>query len=126
MVADEQVIGTTYRECAIYLPRLIEENSVFVLELLRRCPGGIRAEGVALGESLFARGKTALIVSPLSLSRDIRWACYWDVSDELKLADKLRGLISGEAAVSRSDWDRLQSVFRALLRMPPQHRSDRR
>lgn len=117
-----RVIGTTYSQCTIHLPRLIAENDTFILELLRKYPGGLRAEGAILGKSLYQRGKAVLLVSALSLSPAIDSTLYWDVGDDVTLRGKLAKLVSGEASASRTEWNRMERVLQAMLAIPPQHR----
>jgi hypothetical protein len=117
---EHNVRGFLYSESDVYLPRLMEECDCFVLELFRNYPGGLRAEGVALGSNLAQRGKRVIIFSPLSLEGKISMPCYWDTADFRAPHKALNDLHYGDLA-SPEEWRLLRGVFEKLLPVPPQH-----
>lgn len=119
---DNNVRGFLYTESEIYLPRLLDECGYFVLELFRNYPGGLRAEGVALGSNLAQRGKRALVFSPLSIEGRISSPCYWDIADPRSPREALKDFRNGHSA-SPQEWQDMREVFTRLLPIPPQHRA---
>lgn len=67
-------------------PRLLRETDLFVLDLWRSYPTGIRAEGVAVAEQLSRHHSKSLIVSPLSISAEGGISGYWDIASTMPLA----------------------------------------
>jgi hypothetical protein len=113
--------GITYSMCPAHLtPRAIEEADLFVIELLRSYPGGLRAEGVALGRRLAAKRKRVLIVSPLSLASRLSCQCYWDVAADESVSGRITRLFL-ESTEWVSELERLEAMFLSLLAIPPQH-----
>jgi len=119
---ENSVRGFLYSQSEVYLPRLLDECELFILELFRNYPGGLRAEGVALGNNLVQRGKRTLIFSPLSLSGIISSRFYWDTTDSRSPREALKDLL-GQDSGSREDWRRIREVFAKHLPIPPQHKS---
>lgn len=119
---DNNVRGFLYVESEVYLPRLLDECGYFVLELFRNYPGGLRAEGVALGSNLAQRGKRAIVFSPLCIEGRISSPCYWDTADARSPREALKDLRNGDSA-SPQEWRGMREVFAKLLPIPPQHRT---
>jgi hypothetical protein len=121
LLGRELVLATTYTRCEIQLTELVEDNDLFVLELLRQYPGGVRAEGVALAQRLFRRGKAVLIVSPLFLP-DLQTSGYWDVAAKDSLGERLERFVRNPG-LAMEKFNSVMSCFRRLLELPPQHKS---
>jgi hypothetical protein len=118
---EASVSSVQYARSDVFLtPARIESSTFFVLDLLRRYPGGLRAEGVALAERLVLRAKRVLVFSPLSLADEVRLDAYWDLASPDTLGERVAGLISRPVPPAEQ-WDRLVVPLRHLLRIPPQH-----
>lgn len=116
-----EFMAITYAMCPAHLtPRAIEGADLFVIELLRSYPGGLRAEGVALGRRFAAKRKRVLILSPLSLASRLSCQCYWDVAAGESISGRIARLFR-EPTDAPSELDKLEAVFRPLLAIPPQH-----
>ena len=60
---------TTYdRFASLLSPRLLRNTDLAILDLWRRYPSGLRAEGIAVAETLARLRLKALVVSPLALA----------------------------------------------------------
>jgi hypothetical protein len=119
--ADARIFRMTYSDCVTQLSReLIEETDLFVVELFREYPGGLRAEGVFLAERMVRRGKRALIISAVFLAQQLGCHSYWDVSS----TDTLIARIIDRLMATRPqlvEFERLSNVFAAWLEIPSQH-----
>ena len=82
---------TTYESFRSMLsPRMIRGTDLFILELWRTYPTGLRAEGVAVAEELIRHRARPLVVSPLSFGSDANLSWYWDVACGDSLSDRCR------------------------------------
>jgi hypothetical protein len=114
------VFSFTFAESQMFLtPRRIDETGLFVLDLLRPYPGGLRAEGLVLADRLRWRAPS-LLVSPLYLSEGLECMAYWDTSCEDTLAARAERLLSGSES-SMEGFDRIVDCFERMLRIPRQH-----
>lgn len=95
----------------------------FVVDLLRNYPGGLRAEGVILGERMLLRGKNVMIVSCLSLGDKLSIPFYWDVASSDSFAERVTQLIQQDKIGFHEDIEKLKRVFQKLLVLPPQHKN---
>lgn len=114
--------GILYNQSDIHLVRLMQECDLFLLDLFRQYPGGLRAEGVALGFHLARREKRVLIFSPLSLSPNLSLKCYWDIADARSPRQAMEEMLTAAPELEQ-DWQRIKSVFHGLLKIPPQHKT---
>jgi hypothetical protein len=116
-----QCLSLTYSRCTSQLTDdLIAGVDLFVLDLLRHYPGGIRAEGVALAHQLWKRGKSSLIISPLHCARANLFPLYWDAASSDSLENRIALCLQSDVD-PKSPLMTLQSVFKSLLDLPPQH-----
>lgn len=105
-------------------PRLLAGTDLFVLELWRTYPTGLRAEGVAVAEELIRQRARPLVVSPLALGNESGVPWYWDLGSEDSLEARCAGLlrmpprrgIQGDASS-----DRLKELLGAYLLKPQGH-----
>jgi hypothetical protein len=110
-----------YSECPVYLSlERIRDTRLFILDLFRTYPGGMRAEGVALALQLVRLKKQFLVVSPLSLGRRVNIETYWDLDSEESLVDRILRLARSQDAPGDLP-RRTVDIFGPLLRVPPQH-----
>lgn len=121
MGSSVDIIRITYAQCQNYLPRLSKEADYFVLDLLMNYAGGMRAEGVVLGERLIRQGKNVLIISCLSLGKQLSLPCYWDVTSENSLDSHLKQFVNQKMIDIDKDIEKLKNTFQNLLHLPPQH-----
>jgi hypothetical protein len=98
--------------------RRIMETDLFVLELFRRNPGGLRAEGVAMAQKLWRWRKPSLIISPLFLADRLKSPSYWDLASHRSMAESAEWLLEAPAL---EGIDRLTPCFARFLEIPPQH-----
>ena len=113
-------IAIPFQRCTSQLtPHLLYQADLLVVELLRKYPGGIRAEGVALAKRRLQRERGFLIVSPLSLPA---LACpgYWDTTARDGLGDRAQSILHDPESAARN-FDRVALCFDRLLTLPPQH-----
>ena len=69
----------TYDEAPFLLTSgLLDRADLILLELFRSYPAGRRAEGVAVGEKLAARGKRCLVISAGGYSGSLESRIYWE------------------------------------------------
>lgn len=117
------VLRLTYADCASMLtPHLLTDTGLFILELLREYPGGLRAEGVTLARRLIKRGKQVLVVSPLYMAEQLNCHMYWDASSTDDLGIRIKQIIEiGRTSVTETE--KLLKAFASLLDLPPQHSS---
>jgi hypothetical protein len=105
-------------------PRLLACTDLFVLELWRTYPTGLRAEGLAVAEELIRQRARPLVVSPLALGNESGVPWYWDLGSEDSLEVRCAGLLRiapkrwmhGEASS-----DRLKELLGAYLAKPQGH-----
>jgi len=74
-------------------PRLLGGTDLFVLELWRTYPTGLRAEGLAVAEELIRQRARPLVVSPLALGNESGVPWYWDLGSEDSLGARCAGLL---------------------------------
>jgi len=84
-----QCCSMTYSRCTIHLEAQISGVDLFILDLLRHYPGGMRAEGVTLAQMLWSRGKPALIISPLHCACSNLFPSYWDTASKDTLGSRI-------------------------------------
>ena len=119
--SDAKFLSLSYGRCASQLTEvLIGQVGLFVLDLFRHYPGGLRAEGITLAQRLARRGKRSLIISSLHCAGSQSFPFYWDVASDDHLADRIRTCINS-AAEMRSSLLNLQNTFEKFLSLPPQH-----
>lgn len=111
----------TYAQCSAMLStELIEDVDLFLLDLFRSFPGGMRAEGVAMADRMSRQGKLSLVLSPLMLSKEIESPVYWDLAHRSELGVHISDLL--DHPYSPSEVVRpLRTFFGPLLEIPPQH-----
>jgi hypothetical protein len=68
----------------------LEQADIFVLGLDRRYDVGLRAEGVAVAESLFKMRKKALVVGSEANADKLKLGFYWDLASEQFFLETLR------------------------------------
>lgn len=115
----DQTLAITYQECEIQLGHLVGETDLFILELFRHYPGGMRAEGVTLAQRLALRGKASLIVSPLYVPA-LHQLGYWDVACADTLEEHIQKFVANPG-FAMEKLDELVNYFGGLLDIPPQH-----
>jgi hypothetical protein len=117
---DISLASMTYQESiALLTPRRIQETDMFILDLFRDYPGGLRAEGVVLAQRWLPR-TPCLIVSPLYLAHELQCPAYWDVAAEDSLIARIRQ-IRDAPFLCRRNFERLTQRFERYLALPPQH-----
>nr|VFJ43653.1 MAG: hypothetical protein BECKDK2373B_GA0170837_100616 [Candidatus Kentron sp. DK] len=120
MGRDAPVFSLTYAESpALLTPQRIDESDVLVLDLFREYPGGIRAEGVVLAERWMYR-KPFLIVSPLSISQQLRCPGYWDIEAEDSLVHRVQHTLRFPRECTEG-FEHVKKRFGRFLALPPQH-----
>lgn len=67
-------------------PQLFKETDLFILDLWRSYPTGIRAEGIAAAEQLARQNARFLVVSPLSIGQGEHIPGYWDIASTMPLS----------------------------------------
>lgn len=105
-------------------PRLLGSTDLFVLELWRTYPTGLRAEGLAVAEELIRQRARPLVASPLALGSESGVPWYWDLASEDTLEARCVGLLRGTPkewmhADGRSG--RLKDLLGAYLLKPQGH-----
>ena len=114
------VFSITYPESKVFLtPGRVEETSLFILELFRSYPGGLRAEALVLADR-WRKRKPSLVVSSLYLSRELRCVGYWDVAADDMLVSRVERIMRFPERCFEG-FDRLFHFFEPLLSIPPQH-----
>ena len=122
--ATAAVFSITYSESNVLLtPDRIKETSLFVLELFRSYPGGLRAEGLVLADR-WRRHKPCLVVSPLHLAAELRCEGYWDTASEDTLAARAERIVRLPER-RYGGFDRMLHCFEPMLKIPPQHEKKR-
>ncbi len=92
-----QIQQTTYDRFSYLLsPRFLQATNLIIVDLWRTYPTGLRAEGVAVAETLARFQLKALIVSPLALGVNPQVNSYWDLSSRISLPDCVRNLLREE------------------------------
>ncbi|MDR3089132.1 MAG: hypothetical protein LBU39_04865 [Desulfobulbaceae bacterium] len=98
-------------ETLVLTPAVFAETALFVIELWRKYPTGLRAEGLAVAEELRRCGTAALVVSSLSLGNGIYGAWYWDIASPDSMAERCQSLL-------RAHWqENMESDFAALKKL---------
>jgi len=111
----------TYQQACSHLSdELLADANLFILELFRNYTGGLRVEGIALGEKLASKGKKVLVISPLSLKEHVDNPCYWDVASNINLTQKIVSILNS-ATEPKSQITRLRDQLGHLLEIPRQH-----
>jgi hypothetical protein len=120
-LAGVQCLSLAYSRCTSQLTdALIDRVDLFILDLLRHYPGGMRAEGVALAHRLCRRGKRVLVISPLHCANDETAQVYWDTASKDALGSRIAECLkSGES--QRALINAMSVRFAPLLDLPPQH-----
>jgi len=115
---------TTYdRFGSLLSPRLFQATSLIILDLWRTYPTGLRAEGLAVAETLARLQLKALIVSPLALGVSPPVSSYWDLSSGIALLDCIRNLLREDQAPELVLPERIKQPLQAFLRAPEGHSS---
>lgn len=71
---------TTYENfIGLLTPRLIRDTDIFLLELWRTYPMGLRAEGMSVAEVLIQRRAVPLVISSLAFGPELDLPWYWDL-----------------------------------------------
>jgi hypothetical protein len=113
---------TTYdRFSSLLSPRLLQDNDLAVLELWRRYPGGLRAEGLAVAETLARLQLRALVVSPLAFALNPPVAGYWDLATEVSLPDRIEALLRSDRLPSQALPEEIKQPLAAFLQAPDGH-----
>jgi hypothetical protein len=113
---------TTYdRFPALLSPRLLHDNDLAVLELWRRYPGGLRAEGLAVAETLARLQLRALVVSPLAVALNPPVAGYWDLATEVSLPDRIEALLRSDQLPAQVLPEEIKQTLAAFLQAPDGH-----
>lgn len=103
-------------------PRLFQETDLFVLDLWRTYPTGIRAEGIAVAEQLARQHAKSLVVSPLSIGRGEGTPGYWDIGSQHSLTQSclltMKEGSRSSAVLSRAVKER----FSRFLTVPTGHK----
>lgn len=115
-----QCLSLMYSRCTSQLPNLIPVVDLFILDLLRHYPGGMRAEGVTLAQRLWKRGKPVLIISPLHCAGAKYFPVYWDTASTDSLENRVGMCLRAEFDLRNSLME-LRSLFGPLLSLPQQH-----
>jgi hypothetical protein len=101
--------------------RLLQDNDLAVLELWRRYPGGLRAEGLAVAETLARLQLRALVVSPLALALNPPVAGYWDLATEVSLPDRIDALLRSDQLPSQVLPEEIKQPLATFLQAPDGH-----
>jgi hypothetical protein len=121
-LASWSIRQTTYdRFSALLSPRLLQDNDLAVLELWRRYPGGLRAEGLAVAETLARLQLRALVVSPLALALKQPVAGYWDLATEVSLPDRIEALLRSDQLPAQVLPEEIKQPLAAFLKAPDGH-----
>jgi len=121
-----QIQQTTYdRFSSLLSPRLLQATNLIIVDLWRTYPTGLRAEGVAVAETLARFQLKALIVSPLALGVSPPVSSYWDLSSGISLPDCVRNLLREDRAPELLLPQRIKEPLQAFLRAPEGHSSPR-
>lgn len=113
---------TTYdRFSSLLSPRLLQDNDLVVLELWRRYPGGLRAEGLAVAKTMARLQLRALVVSPLALALNPPVAGYWDLATEVSLPDRIDALLRSDQLPSQVLPEEIKQPLAAFLQAPDGH-----
>ena len=121
-----QIQQTTYdRFGSLLSPRLFQTTSLIILDLFRTYPTGLRAEGVAVAETLARFQLKALIVSPLALGVNPQVTSYWVLSSGISLPDCVRNLLREERDPELVPPERIKEPLQDFLRAPEGHSSPR-
>jgi hypothetical protein len=102
--------------------RLFQETDLFVLDLWRTYPTGIRAEGIAVAEQLARQHAKSLVVSPLSIGRGQDAPGYWDMASSTSLIQHCDMLLRDKRRKPQALPENLKSVLRHFLEAPSGHR----
>lgn len=102
-------------------PRLLRETDLFVLDLWRSYPTGLRAEGVAVAEQLNRNHAKSLIVSPLSLDAGENILGYWDMASPMPLVERCELLMKEGGRRPTAVPDFLKASLSRFLAAPAGH-----
>jgi len=92
---------------------------LFVLDLWRTYPTGLRAEGLAVAEELAKQRCRCLIVSPLSLKLERGPRGYWDMAPGNSLPQACRQVLAGR--VGGEDFSEIKQLLAGYLEKPEGH-----
>ncbi len=104
--------------------RLFQETDLFVLDLWRSYPTGIRAEGVAVAEQLAKQHAKSLIVSPLSIGSEVDMPGYWDMASSTSMTQRCDALLRDKGRKPQSLSEILKNVLGPYLAAPSGHEGD--
>lgn len=121
-------LRTTYARQRLFLStEIIEDSTLFVLELMRDYGGWHRAEGLAAAMRLHATySKASLIVSYYSLGGAVVCPWYWDLGCSESLGQRIASLLRGETVWTAFDLLPVERLFAASLELPREHESGTR
>lgn len=108
-------------------PRLLGSTDLFVLELWRTYPTGLRAEGLAVAEELIRQRVRPLVVSPMALGNESSVLWYWDLASPDSLADRCERLLRGGWAGFGKNMEsvaKLKNLLGPYLLKPQGHESE--
>jgi hypothetical protein len=104
-------------------PRILRDTGLFVLELWRTYPTGIRAEGLAVAKELAWWKVPCLVVSPLTLGAEVKASWYWDLGSSESLGERCGKLLRARGGFSLGGFDRLDKLLATYLEKPVGHES---
>lgn len=108
-------------------PRLLRETDLFIFDLWRTYPTGIRAEGLVVAEELLRLRSRALVVSPLSLSAENSPRWYWDLSATDSIQERCKEMVQKGFSFSHSakrSSAELRQIMHDYLAKPQGHGDD--
>lgn len=102
-------------------PRLFQETDLFVLDLWRSYPTGIRAEGIAVADQLARQHAKSLVVSPLSIGQGEDTPAYWDIASSTSLIQHCDRLLRDKGRKPKAVPENLKNLLRNFLAAPAGH-----
>jgi hypothetical protein len=106
----------TYDRGSVLLTgELYRRADLFILGLMRRYAGSLRAEGVPVAEALWRAGKRALVVSGYYRAHEIECTTYWDLGSAESFVERIRSLTGTRSEAFESSVRVLSGVFASYL-----------
>ncbi len=125
-VPDWDIRYATYEQSrALWGQDVLRKTSLFVLELFRRYPSGLRAEGIGVARKLMEEGRRFLIISPIGIS--VAKGLVWSPEDKQGLVAICESaatnprIIPGQVQML----DSLSRMFDGYLKIPTGHTTER-
>jgi hypothetical protein len=119
--------STYERFSGMLTQRMLRETDLFVLELWRTYPTGLRAEGLAVAQELRRLRSKALVISPLFVAGEVNLPWYWDLGATDSVDARCTNLLLSSGQTERSEelsLAILRNYLRDYLAKPQGHGSD--